>query len=201
MNNITYFTFFISTLAILNPLSKVPILLSLGEGHSEKKLKNIAFITAITVFIILIISLWIGSFLLKAFDISIGAFTTAGGIIVFLIGLQLMQINLHSTPPKISIRKESIAVVPLAIPLIAGPGTIATVILHEYHVQSILERLCLSLLCFILALIVWLCLHFASFLNKNLGQDILAIISRLMGLITSVIGVQLANTGVHLLFP
>ncbi len=206
MQPISYVTFFIATLALLNPIGKIAVLMSLTEDLTPLEIKKTVFTSSVAVFFILLISLWVGADILKVFGVSIGGFTTAGGLLVLLIGLNMVQATFSQQPIPTDKtnphgERESIAVVPLAIPLVAGPGAIASVILHSYHNTVFYQRVILSGVCFALTLIVFLCMYFAPPLSKILGEHGIKICTRIIGIITSALGIQMIAAGLILLFP
>ena len=123
----------VSMLSILNPIGNAGIFLGLTKNVSDKLRKKIVIETTIAVFIILFVTVWVGLNLLNFFGISLAAFEVAGSLVVFRIGFDMLQAKedteQHHTYPDqriaISTRNKDIAVVPLAIPIIAGPGAIS----------------------------------------------------------------------------
>lgn len=132
-----YIKIFTSLLAIVNPLGVIPIFVSLTRSSTEQERRHIARTTGIAVAVILLVAALIGKFLLNFFGISIASFKVGGGILLLLMSVAMMQAK-HTqskqTPEEAeeAEEKESIAVVPIAMPLLAGPGAISTVIIYAH---------------------------------------------------------------------
>src|SRR3990172_10402492 len=130
-----YVKIFTSLLAIVNPLGVIPVFVSLTRSSTEQERRNIARTTSITVAVILIAAALVGKLLLNFFGVSIASFKVGGGILLLLMSIAMMQAK-HTqskqTPEEAeeAEEKESIAVVPIAMPLLAGPGAISTVIIY-----------------------------------------------------------------------
>ena len=156
--------------------------------------------------IVLVASALTGDTLLHAMGTSLASFRVGGGIVLLLMALAMLraQSDLVRTTPAEEAEaedKHSIAVVPLAIPLLAGPGSISTVIIQmqrsdpKYH--GLLVMLCIVLVC----LLLWLVLRMAATIGRMLGQIGLNIINRLFGLILAAIAVEIMANGLKQLFP
>ena len=162
-----YIQFTITLLAILNPIGNIAIFLALCNDFTKKEQRKTAINCSIAIVIILLLSLWLGTSLLQFFGISIGAFAIAGGFIVATIGLSM----LHGAPNKAHNDAkqqvhESVAVTPLAIPIIAGPGAITTVIAHAYMFTDLADKGIESAICIILGLFIGMILFFSPMLGK-----------------------------------
>ncbi len=200
-----YITFIVAMIAILNPIGNAAIYLGLVANQSIPEQHTTATRTAIAVGIILIITIWIGMPVLKFFGISLSAFEAAGGLIVLLIGLSMTRAQPHQPEYHTQIEssahpeKSDISVVPLAIPIIAGPGAMATVIAHAYQFTNWGNKLVESLICLALALLIALCLYFAPLLRTLLGRRGMKITTRIMGLIIIAIAMQMLVPAIHAL--
>lgn len=192
-----YLLVFMSFFAAMNPLSSTPVFLDLTQkmSHDDKKkvAKNAVFFACILGLLFFLF----GKFILTLFGITIPAFQIGGGIIVFIIGLDMLRKN-QSTTEAEAVLEESgsigIAISPLAIPLIVGPGGIATIITISAG-ATLLE----SGIYFLLFLTI-LCMTYALFLASNkivqyLGEAGITAISKIMGLILAIIGVQMIING------
>ncbi len=130
-----YIKIFTTLLAIVNPLGVIPIFISLTSGLVAQEHKHIARTTSTAVAVVLIVATLFGKPLLNFFGVSIASFKVGGGILLLLMAIAMMQAK-HTpskqTPEKAeeAEEKESIAVVPIAMPLLAGPGAISTVIIY-----------------------------------------------------------------------
>lgn len=132
----------IGMLAIANPLGAIPIFLSMTNDRSSLEKNQIARVTALSVAIILIVSIWAASAVLAFFGISIASFKTGGGLLILLMVISMLrarQSHTRQTPGEAdeASEKDTIAVVPLAIPIIAGPGAISLVIVDAHKAENL----------------------------------------------------------------
>ena len=189
----------INLLTILNPIGNAGIFLGMTKGTSYAVKRRIAWHTALAVLIVMLIGLWAGQRLLVFFGIGISAFEVAGSLVVFRIGFDMLQAkedtSAHHTYPDqrigaVNLRhKHDIAVVPLAIPIIAGPGTISTLIVHSSG--GLHDKLLLSGITVICAFIIGLTLWFAPTIARWLGAAGMRVVTRLMGLVLTAIAAQM----------
>ncbi|MDT8282248.1 MAG: MarC family protein [Gammaproteobacteria bacterium] len=201
-----YSRFFIALFVILDPFAAVPIFLALTKSYSTSERGRIANISAITVLMVLLLAALSGETLLQTMGTSLASFRVGGGIVLLLMALAMLngQTGSVRTTPEEEAEAEdrnAIAVVPLAIPLMAGPGSISTAIIQmqrsgaEYH--GLLVIFTIVLVC----LLLWLVLRLATVIGKTLGQIGLNIINRLFGLILVAIAVEIMTNGLKVLFP
>lgn len=195
----SYTTLFVGLFAMMNPFGNAAIFLSLTSSQTDANKKQTAMSCSFAVMIILFITVWIGTYLLELFGISIYALTVAGGIIVLLIGLNML--NSGSSGSTTSSSGSNVGVVPLAIPLIAGPGTMSTILAHTYLLASFESKCFVSIVCFLMALVIMVVLLSANKIEKLLGANGLQVITRIMGLVLCGIAIQLLATGLPELFP
>ena len=202
-----YITLIVALFAILNPFGNTAIFLGMVQDRTPKQRKQVALICAVACGIILLITTWIGMGLLNFFGISIGAFQMAGGIIVAMIGLSMMKGSSHKDDHhskqelNTQVEQPRIGVIPLAMPIIAGPGAMTTLIVSMHSLDSITNKIVISIICCAMALMIFIFLRCSSLLEKVLGKAGLQIITRIMGLILTSIAVQMIATGVGQLFP
>jgi multiple antibiotic resistance protein len=201
-----YSRFIIALFVILDPFAAVPIFLALTKTYSNDERARVANIAAISVLLVLVIASLTGEALLNAMGTSLAAFRVGGGIVLLLMALAMLrgQTNSVRTTPEEDAEaedKNAIAVVPLAIPLMAGPDSISTAIIQmhrsgsEYH--GLLVVTCIALVC----LLLWIVLRMANIIGKALGRIGLNIINRLFGLILAAIAVEIMANGLKQLFP
>jgi multiple antibiotic resistance protein len=202
-----FWPYFLGTLvglmSISNPLSKIPLFASLTEDMTESERQVIARKACLYGFVMLTATLFFGVFILKAFGISFGALRIAGGITIALLGYRMLfgygYVDMASKGGR-----RNIAVFPLALPAISGPGAIAVVIgvsteiaelktgIHQVvayagAVTSILTT-CIA---------IWLTLRSARYISKVTGPDGMEATTRLMGFLLVCIGVQFVGSGVR----
>ena len=201
-----YTRFFTALIVILDPFAAVPIFLALTKGYTSQERGRIVNITALTVLIVLVLAAFTGEALLNGLGTSLASFRVAGGIVLLLMALAMLRgqsDTTRSTPAEQQEAgdKSSIAVVPLAIPLLAGPGAISTVIIQMHRVQGEYQFLFVSLSILLVCLVLWIVLRMAATLGRILGQIGLNIINRLFGLILAAIAVEIMANGLKQLFP
>jgi multiple antibiotic resistance protein len=201
-----YTRFLTALFVILNPFAAVPIYLMLTKSFTAKQRGQIANITAISVALVLTLVALTGESLLIFMGTSLASFRVGGGIILLMMALTMLRAqsdNVRTTPEEEAEAEDrnSIAIVPLAIPLLAGPGSISTVIIQahrsvsDYH--SLLVITCIVIVC----LLLWVVLRMASYIGEYLGQIGLNIITRLFGLILAAIAIEIIANGLKQLFP
>ncbi|MBS0651908.1 MAG: NAAT family transporter [Verrucomicrobia bacterium] len=199
-------TYFVSLLVICNPFSALPALLGLTHGRSLQEKRRTGVVSGFAVAVILVICTWIGGPLLQFLGITVSAFQCAGGIVVFMLALSLLKAEVSpmkqtSEDQKEALHKDSIAVVPLAIPLMAGPGAISAVIVQVYSFPGVFNQLIMSVGGIAVGAVLGIILYFAGNVEKMLGRSGINIVNRIGGLILAAIAVETIAKGVIGLFP
>lgn len=193
---------FTGFLAIMNPIASISIFLTLTSQENEETVKKIAFQSTLTALLIVIIFSLTGHFLLSFFGVTFTALRLTGGILVALIGYDMLQgkPSAVSNPPKESIKKTieeegSVAITPLGIPLLAGPGVIITAMNFSTGglFNCIITIMSFGLLC----IITYFTFIFGKKIKKIVGSSILKVITKMMGLILAVIGIQMLIEGIY----
>lgn len=196
---------FIALLVIANPLSALPAVLKITTNQTLAEKRKTGIITAFAVFIILLVAIWIGKPLLIVLGIKLPAFQIAGGIIIFTMAMSMLSAEespiKHTQEEQKKIISETGAIVPLAIPIIAGPGAISTLIVRVNAFPGIINMLLLSIASMLVALVMGLLLYFSSDVERLLGRSRINIINRLGGLILAAIAAQMIATGIGGFFP
>ena len=197
---------FIALLVICNPLSALPAVLRITQHQTIVEKRKTGLISAFAVLVILLIATWFGSSILKLLGIQIAAFQVAGGIIIFMMALSMLNAEESSIKhsPEESVHRNFAkegAIVPLAIPLIAGPGAISTIIVEVSRHPGMLNLMILSCAVILVSIVMGALLYFSSHLEKILGQSRINLINRLGGLILAAISVQTLASGIKGLFP
>lgn len=193
-------------LAVVDPIGAVPIFISLMPHATSAERKRTARNAALAVAIVLVGSMFAGEPILRLFGISIPAFRVGGGVLIMLMALDMLKASPSRTrrteeEDAEAREADSIAVVPLAIPLMAGPGALSLVIVTANKAQGAIDLLALVVSCLVTALSVWICLRAASPIRRLLGATGINIATRVMGMILAAIGVELIATGFRDLFP
>jgi multiple antibiotic resistance protein len=196
---------FVALLVISNPLSALPAVLRITSHQKLGEKRKTGITTAFAVLVILLISTWIGSPLLAVLGIKIPAFQIAGALVLFSLAFSML--NAEESPIKENSgeseekRSNSGAIVPLAIPIIAGPGAISSVIVSVSEYPGLFSQVLISASCIFVALFLGVLLYFASNIEKLLGSSGINIINRIGGLILASIAAQTFANGLIGIFP
>lgn len=195
----------ISLLVVVEPIGAVPIFLGLTQGQPAVHRNQMARTTGFAVFLILMIAAFVGKWLLQLFGISLASFRVAGGVLFFLMGLDMLNARpsrSRETPEEVeeASHRSEIAIVPMALPQLAGPGAIGSVILFADsgpfwpHIIEVI-----GVIAFV-SFICWLSLRMAAPIGNALGQTGINILSRVMGLIVVAVAVEAIMKGLRALW-
>ncbi|HZH28559.1 MAG TPA: MarC family protein [Azospirillaceae bacterium] len=201
-----YSRFLIALFAILTPFAAIPIFLSLTEGRPEAEKRRIALSAALTVCLVLVGAELSGDVVLKVVGTSLDSFRVGGGIVLLLMALsmlnaQVSRVQQTRTEADEAEQRSAIGVVPLGLPLLAGPGAISTVIIEgQRHGGALHNVLLIGCIAFVSACI-WLSLVMAAPVGRRLGHTGLNILNRLFGLLLAAIAVEITANGLRGLFP
>lgn len=203
-----YSKLFIGLLAIVNPFGVIPIYLGVLEQHGARvDYPAAARRTTLVVLGVLLVTLVSGEFLLRLFGISLSAFRVAGGILLLLMAIDMLAHSERAPRGQQPVAREaddtheSITVVPLGMPLLAGPGAISTVIVYADLGSGVGHYFALTAIVLGVGLVVYLCLRSAPQVRGIAGRTSMQITTRLMGLITAAIAVEIMGNGLAGLFP
>lgn len=201
-----YSRFFTALLVILDPFMAVPIFLSLTPRASAGDRARVATVATLTVGLVLVVSALTGETLLSFMGTSLASFRVGGGMVLMLMALAMLraetdQVRTNPDEVRSAEEKESVAVVPLAIPLLAGPGAISTVIIQTHRSTAPLHPWLVIGIIILVCLILWLVLRLAVPIGNALGRIGLNTLSRLFGLILTAIAVEMTANGLKALFP
>lgn len=196
----------IALLAIVNPIGCLPIFISATNGWKKVERARTARTVAITVFIVLSVSAFIGESILDFFGITIPSFQVGGGILLLLISISMMhgkQSATRQTPEEAQdlSEREVIAIVPLSIPLLAGPGAISSMILTAQQHPGFWGHISLVIPVALIALFIWGLLLLSEVITNYLGTIGINIVTRLMGLVLAAMSVEFIAHGLEGLFP
>ena len=197
-----FFYAFMAFFAIMNPISNLPAYMALVADDSQKISRKIAFRSLLIAFVIITVFIFSGDFIFKVFGITIVSFRIAGGILVAVIGYHMINGN-HSPSYKgmeqqaVNSDPMSIAISPLAMPLFAGPGTITTALsLANGGLRNqLITVVAFALLC----VITYLLLRSAKQIAGFFGENLMKIITKMMGLLLFSIGIQMIIVSVQTL--
>jgi len=193
-----YTKFFIAMLAIVDPLAILPIYANLTSDLTETDKARLAKRVGLAVTIALIVALFLGQYILTFFGISIASFRIAGGLLLMIMAFQLIYLPIAREPANSkSDPVDTQVVVPLAIPLLAGPGAFSTVIVFSYRNDTWWHFLLISGCIVILGAITWVSLHLAGRILRRVSATGIAITVKVMGLIMAAIAVEFIANGVR----
>ncbi len=201
-------TVFMGMFAIMNPIANTPIFLGLTQSNTPVERRQIAFHAVLYTFIIVSVFCLSGHFIFKLFGITLPAFQITGGILLFFVGYSLIQGKksaVHHFPEssKADIQEKhenneiNIAISPLAIPILAGPGTISTA-MNFIGASNDMKHILIVIISFaVLCLLTFVLFVFGEKFIHFLGRAVVGVITRIMGLILSVIATQMVIAGIH----
>jgi len=188
---------------VINPLGTVPIFVGLTKEDSNAERSRTSILTAINIFVILLIAFFTGKYILNFFGISIESLRIAGGLIIVSSGFALLTgtFNKHKGMDREKVKndayqRDGVALTPLAIPMLAGPGSISFLIgLNEEH-NELLDQLVIVLSIFAVCFATFLVLKSAPIIVKWLGASGINAISRIIGFIVIAIGIEYISSSV-----
>lgn len=200
-----YLRFFVTLTAVVDPFLAVPFFLALTKGQSVARQHRLAGMVAITVFIVLVLSSFLGEPLLRLIGASLPAFRVGGGLVLLLMALAMLNAEAGGVRQTAAEVEEAESgdvsgVVPIAFPLLAGPGAISTSIIaaesgglvHQFAIVC-----CIALVC----LVSWLALRQAHAIAAHVSRTSLNIATRILGLLLAAMAVQTMAEGLKGLFP
>lgn len=194
--------------AIMNPITNTAIFIGLTEGFGRATKRRIAAKSTITAFFIVLVLALFGKLIFSFFGLTLPAFRITGGVLVFMVGLDLLsgetasshapvgETERDATNPSVNEAQLEMAISPLATPILAGPGTIVTAISFTAEgtpVQDVLVLVIFALIC------LWTYGMFISGekLVRYLGKNAIAVVAKLMGLILATLGVHMLSQGIY----
>lgn len=194
---------FAALFSVMNPLGTVPVFVGLTQNETSGERSKTALLTAINVFVILLISFFMGKYLLDFFGISIDSLRIAGGLIIASSGFALLTgtFTKHKGMKKASVKKDvqerdGVALTPLAIPMLAGPGSISLLIGMQETYDETFDKLIIVSSVVAACLATFLMLRSAHFIVKYLGASGINAISRIIGFIVIAIGIEYISISV-----
>ncbi len=191
---------FVPVFVIVSPIGMVPMFLGMTQNDPPKRRARTAWIAAIATTVTLAVAGLIGQHIFNFFGVSLDAFRIAGGILLFIIALDFVQVRqtrMKSTDSEIAegVEKHEVGVIPLAIPMLSGPGAIATVMVLSGESPGWSGTIPLLTAIILVGLATLVVLLIASRMQKHLAASTLGIVLRLEGLLLAAIAVQMAVTG------
>lgn len=193
-------TVFMGFFAIMNPIANTPIFLGLVDGEDRERKKKIAKTASITAFIIVVAFIIAGKYIFELFGITIPAFKITGGILIFYVGFEMLmskKSKVHSNANTED--KNNLAISPLAIPILAGPGTIVTAM--NFVTDATYVHIGIVIFVFaVMIFLTYLAFSLSDLIVRKVGVNLIAVIGKLMGLILAIIGTGMVTEGIKLTF-
>ena len=192
---------------VVDPMAIIPVFLAMTVGDTPEKKRHMAFKAAIATVVTLLVFAIAGNVVFSMFGITLGAFKIAGGALLFLLSLDMMK----ASPSKVRMRPEEkregaerddVAIVPLTIPMLAGPGAIATTMVVTSNAKG--RPLYLAVVVAVIVvtgLATWLVLRSALLIEQRLGNTGLNVMTRVMGLLLAAVAVQFVVDGAREVLP
>lgn len=200
-----YLRFFVTLAAVVDPFLAIPFFLAFTKGRTAAERARLADVVAFTVFIVLALSSFLGETLLRMIGASVPAFRVGGGLVLLLMALAMLKAEVGSVRQSREEADELEAgvvsgVVPIAFPLLAGPGAISTAIIAAEHGglwHHVAIVFCIALVC----LVSWVALKQAHAIASKISLTALNIATRILGLLLAAMAVQIMAEGLQDLFP
>ncbi len=193
-------TVFTGFFAIMNPIANTPIFLGLVEGQTDAAKKQIARTATITAFIIVASFVIVGKYLFDLFGITIPAFKITGGILLFYVGFEMLQSKTSKIHHQEHVEvDDGVAVSPLAIPILAGPGTIVTAMNNVTNANYIHIAIVIVIFA-VMIYLTYLAFSLSERIVEKIGQNLITVIGKIMGLILAIMGTGMTVEGIKLAF-
>ncbi|MBL7666129.1 MAG: NAAT family transporter [Bacteriovoracaceae bacterium] len=198
--------FAIALFSIINPIGTIPIFLSLTKNFSDEEITRVARSCAIAIFMTIFISLFLGKDILNFFGISVASFRIGGGILLSTMAFSMLKAqNAESKLNNAEIDAHSnideIGIVPLAIPLLAGPGAISTSIIYSERVKDASHWPFIVLALLVIVVIIFFILSWGRRISQRMGRVGVNVMTRIMGLVLMALSVEFIASGVKQIFP
>ena len=186
--------YLVSLFMLCSPLAAIPVFLDLTQGRSRANRKRTAYWIGGTVGVTLAVTVWIGSPLLAILGIRLPAFQCAGGIIVFLLALSMLNAQVSQ------MNQTAIPFVPLVIPVMVGPGSISGAIVMAHIYPSFEELTILSFCGLVVGALAAVTLNFGADLEKKIGASGINVVTRIGGLILAALAIEIFVRGIEGIF-
>ncbi len=200
----------ITLLAVVNPLACVPFFIHFTQGFSKAQRQRTILVSSFTAFVVIAASALLGLQILEFFGISLASFQVGGGMLLLTSALSMLNAQpaearanadeVHDAEARATVG-ASIAVVPLAIPLLTGPATMSTMVIYADKAKTVLQLGTLVGYGVVIGLATALCFAMAAPIARVMGKTGINVMTRLMGLILAALAVEVMADGLHKLFP
>ena len=194
-------TSFVTLFVIVDPIGLTPIFFSLTQGLSAKERRIVARRSVLVASCILLLFAIFGEIILNFIGISMPAFSIAGGILLFLTALEMLfqkrKKRREAQGNETLASHDDPSVFPLAVPLISGPGSIATVILLSQTHTDYFGSFELALIIFTTMIATYLFFSATTYLNKYLSPTFIDVVTRILGMLLAALATQFIMDGIH----
>ncbi len=186
--------------AIMNPIANTPIFLGLVGSADDKTQKAIARKAVVTAFIIVTAFVILGKYIFELFGITIPAFKITGGILIFYVGFEMLMSKksaIHGH--KMNEGSEDVAISPLAIPILAGPGTIVTA-MNNVTDAGYLKMGIVIVIFAIMIFLTYMAFSLSERIVNKIGHNLITVVGKIMGLILAIMGTDMILAGIKMGF-
>jgi multiple antibiotic resistance protein len=198
----------IALLAIVNPIGVIPFYIHFTRGFSREQRRRTIYVAAISAFVVIAVSALAGLRIIEFFGISLASFQVGGGMLLLVSSLQMLNAqpaesrgaDLAEGSDKVD-TGDSIAIVPLTIPLLTGPATISTMVIYAEKTRHWWQLAILVGYGIVIGLSVWIAFSLSGRIARVLGKTGINVMTRLMGLILAALAVEVMSDGLVKLFP
>lgn len=199
-----FISIFAALISVINPLGTVPVFVGLTKEETISNRNKTAAWTSLNVFLILVISFFIGKYVLAFFGISLNSLKIAGGLIIATSGFSLLSgsFTRHKGMKRMSVQQDlatrsEVSLTPLAIPMLAGPGSISLLITMNQSLATTNAYIIATSAILAVSIAVYLALRSSQFIVKMLGASGINGVSRIIGFIVIAIGVEYVSSAVQ----
>ena len=201
-----YLAFIVSVFAVMNPMVAIPVYLSVVDGMPKEQRRTIPRKTAVAAFVVMITAFLLGETILWIFSVSIPALRIAGGLLLASMAWSMLQARTSRTRHTSEEMEEasergSVAIVPLAIPVTAGPGAISLMIIAATYPNPIEGKIAIMLAVMLVCIVLWGFLAMADRVQTLLGTTGMNVVTRIMGLIMLAVAMEFLTGGLSEKFP
>ncbi len=198
----------IALLAIVNPIGVIPFFIHFTQGFSREQRRRTIHVAAFGAFVVIAVSALAGLRIIEFFGISLASFQVGGGMLLLISSLQMLnaqpaesrKTDLVEGSDKVD-AGDSIAIVPLTIPLLTGPATISTMVIYAQKTKHWWELAILVGYGVVIGLAVWVAFAMSGRIARAIGPTGINVMTRIMGLLLAALAVEVMSDGLVKLFP
>jgi multiple antibiotic resistance protein len=193
-------TVFTGFFAIMNPIANTPVFLGLVGDRDGSERKKIAKTSCLTAFLIVVFFVILGKYTFQLFGITIPAFKITGGLLLFYVGFEMLQSKKSKIHHQENVEPDDgVAISPLAIPILAGPGTIVTA-MNNVTNGSFVHIAIVIVIFALMIFLTYLAFILSNRIVQKIGENLITVIAKIMGLILAIMGTEMAIEGIKIAF-